>query len=123
VLGIAYRASKLDKEVAGLQAITPKSAGEPLSGVVESIDVTGLVGGHWDYRPKLKTLVQLVGLSSGRVAATSSLLGKMSSAITGSVPPVPGLASVAAMVKGAKLPGQSSSKALTEHSEADNRPE
>ena len=71
------RASKLDKQVAGIQAIEGFE-----NQVVENIDVSGVVGGHWDYRLKLGELVKLVGLSSGQLPPRS-LMSTMLPSLTG----------------------------------------
>ena len=64
------------------QATPPPSGGDPpgaearaagpgscylgMGAVLENLNVTGLVGGHWDYRDKLPLLVHLVGLGKGQ---------------------------------------------------------
>jgi hypothetical protein len=67
----------MDNCVAGLQAIEGCK-----NEVVENIDVSGVIGGHWDYRPKLVELVKLVGLSSGKLPPVS-LMATMLPSITG----------------------------------------
>jgi len=95
VLGLAYRASQLTvKGVAGLQAVN--------SALVENIDVTGIVGGHWDYRQRLVPLVKLVGLnqSKGEGKLTTKKIAEMAvMTMSGTLPPVPGLSKVAQMVE------------------------
>jgi len=79
--------------VAGLAAIKSDKCN-----IIENIDVTGLVGGHWDYRPKLGELVKLVGLSSGK-PPPPSLIAHLVPSITGTLPPVPYLSDVAKLVQ------------------------
>ncbi|EKX40385.1 hypothetical protein GUITHDRAFT_154173 [Guillardia theta CCMP2712] len=62
VLSFLYRSSSFSRSVAGLQAI--QLEGEENSNL-ENVDVTGIVKGHWDYRDKIHTLMQVFGLSSG----------------------------------------------------------
>jgi hypothetical protein len=63
--------------VAGVQAIEC-----PNHDIIQNIDVSGVVGGHWDYRLKLAELVKLVGLSSGKLPPPS-LLSSMLPSLTG----------------------------------------
>lgn len=87
------RASSFNRAVAGLQAVESESCS-----IIQNIDVTGIVGGHWDYRPKLGELVKLVGLSSGKLPPPS-LIANMVPSITGTLPPVPYLTDVAKIVQ------------------------
>mmetsp|Transcript_39697 Transcript_39697/g.61962 ORF Transcript_39697/g.61962 Transcript_39697/m.61962 type:complete len:290 (+) Transcript_39697:414-1283(+) len=74
VLALIYRASSLRRKVAGLQAIALDEHPEA-ENVIENINLTGLVEGHWDYRDKLPLLVHQIGLTSGMALPMPPHLG------------------------------------------------
>ncbi|EKX32912.1 hypothetical protein GUITHDRAFT_90895 [Guillardia theta CCMP2712] len=62
VLGFVYRATTTTLSIAGLQRV---AAGHGSGYLLENVDLTDTLRGHWDYREKLKELVEMTGVTSG----------------------------------------------------------
>lgn len=64
MLSLIYRSSSFKRKIAGLSPVEV-AASTRAARVLENINLSALIGGHWAYREQLSRVIHILGLASG----------------------------------------------------------